>query len=379
MIFSDLDQRMGRYEIRDVLDHVSSAAVESNPDFAHYKKQKLLRAEGRETELRSLDREVARRLEKYKMLHSIEHAWELQPEKDWYVFMKVDTYLIWPNLSAWLKNLDPRSDHYGTADSITHGNELTSGSDGDGLNFVLSGATVRKFASSQIGPATRWESKVQGMNSSYAVLSAALREELSVIPTETAALSSRSLMTMPYGEAIWCQPAIMLSHLTPRQFDEFYKHSLNLNHEAPLRFKDVYNATYLSGLAFMRKDWENSASDPAYSLEVMPNKHDTTLGQWEPKDLTDPHHISLGCELACIQNEQCFQYSFVTTTTPSSEIEIDSRPQTRCHLSSAFRLGNERLANKPVDGQGDQAVTTYMSGWRSDRIAKWIEEHRHCP
>ncbi|KAH0365556.1 hypothetical protein KCU65_g6072, partial [Aureobasidium melanogenum] len=37
-------------------------------------------------------------LDKYKFLHTIERAWESQPDKDWYVFAKPDTDIVWRNL-----------------------------------------------------------------------------------------------------------------------------------------------------------------------------------------------------------------------------------------------------------------------------------------
>lgn len=51
----------------------------------------------------------------------------------------------------------------------------------------------------------------------------------------------------------------------------------------------------------------------------------------------------------------------------------------KCYLSKTFRLGSERVEEPTQDFEaGSITSRDWVSGWRNDRIAKWVAQAR-CP
>ncbi|TKA80654.1 hypothetical protein B0A55_01873 [Friedmanniomyces simplex] len=377
LIFSDLEQRLGSHVIYDVLANVSAETMDRNQDFDIYRKQHELVASGRENELRLLgDLPVAATgLEKYKMLHAIELAWQLQPDRDWYCFVGADTYLSWPNLLAFFEAYDPSEMWY-------FGQPIRRLEDPTGLRpvqggagFILSGRLVRDWNVQATALATRWDGRIDSTWPADYVLAAALDEELHVRVTDaTPMLQTEDPAMVAFGLENWCKPVVTVDKLDPRQLDRMYQIELALNGSL-LLFKDLHAASYHIGYPFKRDDWDNRAHDAEHAIDVVPNNMEEAKGQWEPKDLVDPHQGYMSCELACIQNEACFQFGFTTTTNFSSAMTATTTA--RCCLSRVFRLGELREPEGP--SEGIPWTTVWKSGWRSDRIAKWVTEHRDCP
>ncbi|KAK3115099.1 hypothetical protein LTR53_005915 [Teratosphaeriaceae sp. CCFEE 6253] len=367
LLFSDLEQRLGSHTIHDVLANVSSEVMDLNTDFDIYRTQHALAASGRETELRSLNslpiadgnwrtsgKSAAWGLDKYKFLHMIELAWRLQPDRDWYVFLEGDSYLSWRNLLDFLASHDAGELWYfGEPVRMYEHPSLLYFAHG-GAGFILSGAVVREWKRGACGTCEQ-------MGRSP------LDEELHVQITDaTPVMQSDKPFMVPFGEDSWCKPVVTLHYLDSRRLDNVYRTEQALE-RSPLLFKNLHAAVYAAGYPFKHDNWDNGADALEYAIEVVPNEN--TRGQWEPKDLVDPHANELSCELACIQNNACFQFSF-TIVTNITNLETT----TACHLSRVFRLGEERKPENSSDGK--PLITAWTSGWRSDRISKWIAEHQ---
>ena len=387
MLFSDLDQTLGDYQIHDVLSRFSPGAMEGNSDFDIYHRQKELVAQGRENQLKSLvslpnpvddwhapGSNAAWALDKYKFLHMVERAWELQPDRDWYVFIEADAYLSLSNLVRWLGTLNPKKKlYFGKPVRMwEHRSPLYFGYGGSGV--VLSGAAVREFAVEHKGLANSFDYRVRGWWFGDFVLADALDEVLHLrITNAYPSLNSDEPATIPFGESIWCQPAVTLHHMDLKQFNEMYQYEKSRNF-SELLFRDVYNASYIVGLPFKRDNWDNLSDKQEFALEVVSNDPDKINGKWSPEELVDPHRYFPACEHACIQNERCFQFSFVETIVENDDGKPET--QTKCHLSKAFRLGEEHPMEIGVNQK--ESGKSWTSGWRSDRIAKWVAEHQDC-
>jgi hypothetical protein len=169
MIFSDLNQTFNGIEIHDVLSRFTPEAMVGNQDFNIYRDQLELQAQNREDEIETLfaqrpayvfhwhtlGHSAAWALDKYKFIHMLEMAYELQPGRDWYLFVEPDTYLSWPNLIRWLRTLDPTKKLY-------LGNAIQKSDERDplyfahgGSGFVISGPALKEFAVDRRGIANR--------------------------------------------------------------------------------------------------------------------------------------------------------------------------------------------------------------------------------
>ncbi|KFY22752.1 hypothetical protein V493_06347 [Pseudogymnoascus sp. VKM F-4281 (FW-2241)] len=108
LFFSDMAGTIGNFAIHDSLDTATTAATSENPEFDLYNNQKELRRLGQDMgSLRNEGKsEAAWRLDKYKNLYTAQKAWDLAPERDWYLYVDADTYVSWTNLFLWLATLD---------------------------------------------------------------------------------------------------------------------------------------------------------------------------------------------------------------------------------------------------------------------------------
>ncbi|KAK5708184.1 hypothetical protein LTR97_000724 [Elasticomyces elasticus] len=387
LIFSDLARRLGQHVIHDVLADVSpEIIVQRNVDFYVYRKQHELAATGRETDIRLLgdsvlsrdDRQypeerAVSRLDKYKILHAIELAWRLQPDKEWYCFLHANSYLSWPNLLDFLSKQDSSGPWYfGEVVAMLPKSELPGVNSGGG--FILSGRVVRDWNDASTSLAGIWDSHIDKAWSAKDVLETALNDELHVQVTDAALMMpAEGPERLAFEQENWCTPLITLGLLESRQLDLLYHTELAMD-KSLLLFKDLHAAYNKVGYPFKSDDWDNGSDDPKYTLDVVPNHPERAKGQWEPKDLVDPNQNYLACEIACIQQQACFQFSFTTLTNSTGSAAATT---TACHLSRAFGMGSLREPESP--GNGEQWTTTWSSGWRSDRISRWIDEHQTCP
>ncbi|KAK5750552.1 hypothetical protein LTS12_019428 [Elasticomyces elasticus] len=387
LLFSDLARRLGQHVIHDVLADVSSEImVQRNVDFYVYREQHELAANGRETEIRLLgdsvlsreDRQYPEeravlRLDKYKILHAIELAWRLQLDKEWYCFLHANSYLSWPNLLAFLTKQDPSGSWYfGEAVAVLPMSRLSEMNSDAG--FILSGRVVRDWNNGSTSFASIWDSRIDKTWSAKNVLGTALNDELHVQVTDaTPMMPAEGPERLAFGPDNWCIPLVALGHLEPRQLDLLYHTEVAMD-KSPLRFRDIHAAYNKVGYPFKRDGWDNGSDDPKHTIDIVPNDPERAKGQWEPKDLVDPNQNYLACEIACIQQQACFQFSFTTFTNSTGSV---AETTTACHLSCAFSMGSLREPESPSNGE--QPITIWSSGWRSDRISRWIDEHQTCP
>ena len=232
------------------------------------------------------------------------------------------------------------------------------------------------------------------------VLSQALDEEFGVKLIDIGTVvQPRELRMVPFGSETWCQEIVSLGEVGPGRMDDLFRTEMarfadghgahGLGQDRKLRSRDIYDMACRAGFPFQHEDWDNGASshsedDAAFSLEVTSTDRAYLQGQWEPKDLIDPHQHFRGCEMACIVNGACMQFLFVTTTEKMEEEGAKSEKKTECFLSSAFRLGMKRgpegWREVEVGGEGKwkEWRRVWKSGWRSDRIERWVEGRGEC-
>lgn len=388
IIVSDLEQTLGRHRVHDVLARSHLDLRQQHKDFEIYRKQYEYINSGRETDLHSLSelpipgkdwrtegKSAAWGLDKYKFLHMVELAWEIQPERDWYVFIEADTYLSWRNLNGFLSASDPTKPWYFGSPVRMHEHPTPLFFAYGGAGFILSGSAVRDWVVDHHGLANRWDRRIPKMWFGDFVIADALDEELKLKITDaTPMMQPDEPHTVPFGDDIWCKPVVTLHHLDSRRLDQIYQMELEHN-SSGLLFKDLYRSAYTKGLPFRREVWDNHADDKKYALQVVPNEVDETHGQWEPKDYLDPHRTFQACELACTRNEACFSFTFETLSNITG---AEPKETTECYLSRVFRYGNARPLEH-LDTKNDKFIKIWVSGWRSDRIAKWVVDHVGCP
>lgn len=124
LLFSDLYATLGPLTIHDALSSVRAPIVRGHPHFELYYEQYA--ANGLRPPVFdrpfswSLDRvfpwlrsqesvRPAWDLDRFKLLHVAQRAWDLLPDRDWYLFIEADTYVEWSNVFTLLHRYDQLS------------------------------------------------------------------------------------------------------------------------------------------------------------------------------------------------------------------------------------------------------------------------------
>ncbi|KAI7713178.1 hypothetical protein KC353_g7747 [Hortaea werneckii] len=243
-----------------------------------------------------------------------------------------------------------------------------------GSGVILSGAVVEEWCTQHPGLASAWDQKVRRKWFGDFVLADAFNDELGVQLTDAwPMLHNDEPAIATFSPETWCKTVVTMHHLDAREMDELYQAEQALGSRT-LRFKDVYKAFYKPGLPFKKSDWDNLAGERAeLELDLPSNDLSKTHGKFSTESMEDPNKFYEGCEIACIQNPVCFQYSHLITTKNGTEREGE------CHLTGVFRLGKKRMEESWIDKDtGTEWKRTWVSGWRSDRIGRFVDDQDRC-
>lgn len=179
LLFSDLEQHIGGYHVRDSLETVLTEAQEGNPDFNLYRAQKecpviqddCAKVLGGATDLAGWN------LDKYKNIHMAEKAFRLRPDYDWYVFVDADTYVSWPNMVYALKKLDPARERYLGVPTMIGDRLFAHG----GSGYVVSRGAMKEFVGKHPGIANRYDVSIQNNCCGDFVFALALFDSLGIL------------------------------------------------------------------------------------------------------------------------------------------------------------------------------------------------------
>lgn len=178
LLFSDLDQHIGGFHVRDSLETVLSEAQEGNPDFDLYRAQKqcLVNQDECSKILGSAD-SAGWNLDKYKNIHMAEKAYRLRPDYDWYVFVDADTYVSWPNMVYALKKLDPAVEKYLGVPTMIGDRLFAHG----GSGYIMSRGAMREFVGKHPGIANSYDISIQNNCCGDFVFALALFDSLGIL------------------------------------------------------------------------------------------------------------------------------------------------------------------------------------------------------
>lgn len=226
LIFSDLEQKIGQYEIHDALDNVSEEVKKTSEDFQYYRTLQQYKANRQElAALKEKSGKAAWNLDKFKFLHILEKTWKMRKGMKWYVFIEADTYLVQTNLLLWLDKLDHTkplymgSPTYIANDAFSHG----------GSGYILSGEALRKFADGDDGIAQRHDvGMVKEQFGDYALMKA-LKEKGVLFTKVWPMLQAEKPSALPFGPGPdngvrhWCQPLVTMHHITSDEASRLYE------------------------------------------------------------------------------------------------------------------------------------------------------------
>ncbi|KAI9734208.1 MAG: hypothetical protein M1834_002308 [Cirrosporium novae-zelandiae] len=370
LIFSDLEQDIGKYHLYDALDNVSANVKYEHPDFQLYWKQKEYYANGEDISSLKVNN-AGWNLDKFKFLHMMEKTWSMQPHYNWYFFMEADTYIIWSNLLTWLKQFDPIMPLYVGSPTQISDTAFAHG----GSGYLLSGATMQRLADDP-GIGQRYDSQMLGTCCGDHMLGIALREKGVQLGSAWPMINGEKGRTLPYARDQWCQPLITMHHVNPEEMSQMWKfeqrrknfevrtlpnHTTPLNSRVantlaknPLLIHELFEFAMEPKLSPLLDDWDNLSDDIRYqSPQIM---DDSKSKLWnEMSEIERKAHESFdACRVACKADINCFQWLYHGNT---------------CKFSKSFKLGYKKY----IDDGG-----SYRSGWDVDKIQRFKVEHLPC-
>lgn len=178
LLFSDLDQHIGGYHVRDSLETVLVEAQDGNPDFDLYRAQKECAVNQDDCSKAFGGSDSAGwNLDKYKNIHMAEKAYRLRPDYDWYVFVDADTYVSWPNMVYALKKLDPAKERYLGVPTMIGDRMFAHG----GSGYVVSRGAMKEFVGKHPGIANKYDIDMQHNCCGDFVFALALHESLGIL------------------------------------------------------------------------------------------------------------------------------------------------------------------------------------------------------
>lgn len=358
LIFSDLAQTIGPYQVYDALDNVSTT-LKNSPDFDYYHKLQEYHKFGQDIRELRVDSKAAWKLDKYKFIPMLKKTWTMRPDRDWYVFLEGDTYIMWTNLMLWLQQFDASKPHYFGSQTYVNNEPFAHG----GSGFVLSRGTMSQVLDDDPDIAARYEEVIQHEVYGDYVLMKALKEKGVQMELYKPMLQGESQSSLRFGpgryngQRYWCQPLISLHHMTPSDVNAVWQYEQQQRKapSEPILFADMYQhfmAALLPHDSDDLEDWYNHAED----AHIGGSGESQPPPPGKPSVLQEEAYQSYEkCATACAEYPRCMQYAYDFLNK-------------KCSYSWSYRLGEKYPPTS--DGQ------RYKSGWIKSRIDNDIKASR---
>jgi hypothetical protein len=240
MIFSDLEQNIAGHHLHDALADIPKSAMEGNTDFDFYWKLKEAKKYGQIAKMLKdahdprVTRDLASwTLDKYKQLHILEKLYAAHPNKDWYLMMDADTYIVWPNLLTWLDLLPNPVSTQLYLGSVAKVGDVDFAHGGSGV--LLSQATMYDFAVSNKGVASRWDKPMHDECCGDYVIGAVLKKRGILLKNSWPTINGEKPITLPFGPTHWCQPVVTMHHAGPHEMNQLANFELARNNNTRVR------------------------------------------------------------------------------------------------------------------------------------------------
>ncbi|TQV93818.1 Chondroitin N-acetylgalactosaminyltransferase [Cordyceps javanica] len=353
LIFSDLDDTYQGHEVIDIL----ATLPESYHDFEAFKpyaEQKRLRDSGEAAAnpdaLKAID---GWKLDKFKFLPQVEKAWEMKPNRDFYVFYETDTYVFWDPLLRFLDTLDPDAPLYmgsaspGRLDEFGRPTRFANG----GPGYVLSRAAVKHLLHRRTSPTGFYlDPPLSAKHGNLlhddeccgdSVLGFALWKSGIQMQALYPMFAQHPMQHLPFDAMRWCSP---LFTLHKPSFDDMravfqWEFTSRSNNHA-MRHRDLW-AFQKPGSEPRRENWRN---DDRFGRKV-----DAEVG-------IDSQE---GCEAHCRSLSECFMW-----TWRGHELQ-------ECFVSEGVVLYGQPAEPEEIE----HLRANYTSGWIVDKIDEWKAKH----
>ncbi|KAK9451252.1 uncharacterized protein V1518DRAFT_408069 [Limtongia smithiae] len=347
-VYSDMAETIANHQVVDALQNVS-AALKSTDDFELWRIQQEM-LEHHSNVLPQDHWGIAKNkkgweLDKYKNLPMLQHAWSVNPNAKWYIFMDADSYILWTPLMAWLKTLNYRHALY--MGSPVGNPPIRFGHGGSGV--VISRGTMLRTFGQDPDLYKRWDKETirdccgdHMVARAFYKLGVKIAEGDGVYPYAKWKFQGEPEWLVFGNQDNWCSPIMSFHHISPQDIQKIYEFEQEFkathHKDEYIRYVDVYHKFMHAWLEDEKQDWDNRSNDREYSAT-------------KPKAFRDDAYESLEkCRAKCDEWDECVGYRY--------NIGF-------CGLSRSVRLGR-RVIRWEDDLFDDSKL--WISGWKLDRI-----------
>lgn len=218
VIFSDMEQELGDIHIYDALESISEEWKEKDHHISHiYDKQKYAHSQGRDVDMAIT--EGAWEVDKWKNVPMAIKAYEMYPDKKWFMFMDADSTLLWSNLVLWTSKLNASNPQY--YGSVTNIGETRFAHGGTG--YLLSAPALKAMVDIAPKKMAEWEERTSHVCCGDAMIAEALATGGTEVTHKYPLFNGGTPRSTDYDDGHWCKPPLTFHHVSPREIEELWR------------------------------------------------------------------------------------------------------------------------------------------------------------
>lgn len=375
LLFGDLQMDVGSWPVFDVLWRYSQNFIVETKELGRYRAQidysrKSIPMHKLKKNNPQDEKRILATLHKYKILQAMAAAWEYRPDRSWYVFVDDETYVNRPNLLDWLSQYNWALKHFfGNPPVSTVPDPFAAG----GSSFIVSQQVMKELFKDRKNVIKTWQKKIEDHDSALELVFSVLQAELQLgLEGVWPGITGFDPSTVPFSPALWCQPVLMMHHVSPDIASDLWKLEKERAEEnlvkSPLSFADLWERFMApENLNNTRSDWDNLSSESSNSRWNILFEGD----QPDSARASNGEESADACQKSCNKSEYCLQWSY--SSIPQTN--WNENPKTKCHLSSSVRFG-AYVEPQEVNMNGERKMKTWKSGWKKHKFMAWANQQR---
>lgn len=224
VVYSDFDEDIDEHHVYDALDEVNEEIKHTFQEFEIYNRmQQMGRAGLDSAELTEGTGGRGWQLDKWKFLPIVDKALKVKPDAKWYVFVEADTYMVWPNMLAWLSRLDASKPYY--MGSQTQIGNIVFAHGGSG--YVVSGPSMRAASEKHVSELAHYDAFTNEQWAGDCVLGQILADVGTQLTWSWPMIQGETPATLDHSQEgwakkLWCYPAVTYHHISPAEVSSMW-------------------------------------------------------------------------------------------------------------------------------------------------------------
>ncbi|KAF5018536.1 hypothetical protein F66182_9470 [Fusarium sp. NRRL 66182] len=394
LLFSDLDQQIDKYQIYDVLKEVKDDVRQGRKEFDLYKAQTECPIS---QQYCTADMKDGWNLDKYKFLHMVEKAWEMRPNKEWYVFAEADTYIFWSNLVWYLHNgVNGTETPYVGSVAMLKGKPFAHG----GSGYVIHGETIKKMVEIP-DLAHKYDLMATHECCGDYLMSLAVMETGKKVRQAHPMFNGEKPVTLPFSNNHWCEPLLTMHHMNPEEVSAAWHFEKTREKKGFIQIREMYHEFWAPNLEPEHEEWDNLSDDVCYigfEAEAQAKANDHQRSRQRKENEKNPmeqraHHSKELCAKVCegegldISEEEYYSLKDDKERNEMIKSRYDQKKGNKewhasrrcfqwryhnnvCCIARSFKRGKPRKEQKQEE--------KWTSGWYVQGINDWIDAKGDC-